>query len=266
LPISGTVDRATWAVLVEAGHVLGSRLLEHRSPMLRGDDVADLQQRLCALGFDTDRVDGIFGQLTARAVTEFQKNIGLSPDGVAGPATVDQLLRLGGLNSLTRSVTAVKDGESLRTSSGAERYRTIGLASLGVPEPFVEAIHQQLGRTGLTIHRLSGDERSDPAAANNLGVDLYLALAPRSEGAGYRTLFYSGYTYESASGKDLAHAIIAELVDEGDREAAVVGMAMPLLRETLMTAVIVEVPAVDDVERHASILSTAMTKAITTER
>ena len=36
--------------------------------MLRGDDVAELQQRLCTLGFDTGRIDGIFGDATVRAL------------------------------------------------------------------------------------------------------------------------------------------------------------------------------------------------------
>ena len=52
--------------------------------MLRGDDVAELQQRLSALGFDTGRVDGIFGDLTSAALGEFQRNVGLPVDGIAG--------------------------------------------------------------------------------------------------------------------------------------------------------------------------------------
>ena len=50
--------------------------------MLRGDDVAELQQRLCTLGFDTGRVDGIFGDATVRALGEFQRNAGLPVDGI----------------------------------------------------------------------------------------------------------------------------------------------------------------------------------------
>ena len=39
-----------------------------------GDDVAELQQRLSALGFDSGRVDGIFGDLTSAALGEFQRD------------------------------------------------------------------------------------------------------------------------------------------------------------------------------------------------
>ena len=51
LPASGVCDTATWMALVEAGYRAGDRLLYLRSPMLRGDDVADLQRSLGALGF-----------------------------------------------------------------------------------------------------------------------------------------------------------------------------------------------------------------------
>ena len=48
--------------------------------MLRGDDVAELQQRLGALGFDAGRVDGIFGAETATALEALQRNAGLPTD------------------------------------------------------------------------------------------------------------------------------------------------------------------------------------------
>ena len=43
-------------------------------PMLRGDDVAELQRRLNALGFDAGREDGIFGTDTNDALVEFQRS------------------------------------------------------------------------------------------------------------------------------------------------------------------------------------------------
>jgi len=68
LTADGMVGRETWRTMVDAGHLLGDRLLYHRMPMLHGDDVADLQRRLNAIGFDTGSVDGIFGATTLRAV------------------------------------------------------------------------------------------------------------------------------------------------------------------------------------------------------
>ena len=46
LETTGVCDINTWYALVEAGYRLGDRLLYLQSPMLRGDDVAELQKRL----------------------------------------------------------------------------------------------------------------------------------------------------------------------------------------------------------------------------
>jgi len=96
LAVDGVCGSQTWNALVEAGYRLGDRLLYHRTPMLRGDDVADLQSRLGNLGFFADRIDGIFGPLTAAATTDFQRNAGLTSDAICGPETVAALHRVGG--------------------------------------------------------------------------------------------------------------------------------------------------------------------------
>src|SRR5207237_2092923 len=99
LRIDGICGPQTWSALVEAGYRLGDRLLYHRTPMLRGDDVLDLQQKLNALGFDAGRGDGIFGPHTAEALRDFQRNVGAVPDAICGPesiAALDRLSRFGG--------------------------------------------------------------------------------------------------------------------------------------------------------------------------
>ena len=91
---TGTCDDPTWRALLEAEHQFGDRPLYLTAPMLRGDDVAALQLRLGALGFDAGRVDGIFGPNTQRAVREFQRNVDIIVDGVCARDTVEQLERL----------------------------------------------------------------------------------------------------------------------------------------------------------------------------
>jgi hypothetical protein len=54
----------------------------------RGSAVVTLQKALAALGFATGRPDGVFGQITAAAVVDFQQSNNLSPDGVVGTDTV----------------------------------------------------------------------------------------------------------------------------------------------------------------------------------
>lgn len=52
-----------------------------------GDDVYELQGRLKYLGFYNGKIDGVFGPKTHNAVTWFQWEFGLKPDGIVGPKT-----------------------------------------------------------------------------------------------------------------------------------------------------------------------------------
>jgi len=60
----------------------------------KGVDVKELQHNLGILGFDPGPIDGIFGQLTERAVKSFQKYCGLAVDGVVGWNTEHALFSL----------------------------------------------------------------------------------------------------------------------------------------------------------------------------
>lgn len=94
LSVTGFVDRATELALEEARWKLGDRSLRVQRPLLRGDDVATLQSRLVEMGFNPGRVDGIYGPNTERAVSEFQRSVGVVVDGICGPSTVISLMRL----------------------------------------------------------------------------------------------------------------------------------------------------------------------------
>jgi len=95
LSVDGAVGSATYRLLDEARWRLGDRLLTF-SPgsVMAGDDVVALQQRLLDLGFKVGRVDGRFGHQTELAVRDFQRNVGVPPDGTCGPATLKALSRL----------------------------------------------------------------------------------------------------------------------------------------------------------------------------
>jgi N-acetylmuramoyl-L-alanine amidase len=95
LIVDGAVGVGTYRILEEARWRLGDRLLTFvAGNLLAGDDVLALQQRLLDLGFKVGKVDGRFGHRTERAVRDFQRNVGVPPDGTCGPATLKALSRL----------------------------------------------------------------------------------------------------------------------------------------------------------------------------
>ncbi|MBQ8649040.1 MAG: spore cortex-lytic enzyme [Clostridia bacterium] len=57
----------------------------------RGDEVRQIQTVLKNQGYYTENVDGIYGTITKNAVIAFQKNNGLTADGIAGAKTLKAL-------------------------------------------------------------------------------------------------------------------------------------------------------------------------------
>ena len=54
----------------------------------RGQEVRRIQQKLRELGLYSGSVDGIYGTATQKAIRQFQKNCGLTVDGIAGRKTL----------------------------------------------------------------------------------------------------------------------------------------------------------------------------------
>ena len=177
LRVDGVCGRQTWSALVEAGRRLGDRFLYRRSPMLRGDDVAELQQRLSALGFDTGRVDGIFGDLTSVALGEFQRNAGLPVDGIAGAATVAELLRFGSRHDGSELVSAVRDRERLRQTPRTLAGRRVSIGEEGGLGATVGAVRRLLVGQGALVTTHHHPEGSIQASeANAAGAEVFVGI------------------------------------------------------------------------------------------
>ena len=56
-----------------------------------GEAVKGLQNALAARSYNVGAIDGIFGYGTETAVKEFQRQAGLTDDGIAGPRTWEAL-------------------------------------------------------------------------------------------------------------------------------------------------------------------------------
>lgn len=65
--------------------------LQLATPRFEGENVRLVQQRLLALGYQVGTVDGVFGPNTDAAVRAFQEGNQLTPDGIVGPQTWEQL-------------------------------------------------------------------------------------------------------------------------------------------------------------------------------
>lgn len=86
----------------------------------QGSEVKAIQEKLKERGVYKGNVDGIYGSGTQKAVKTFQKQQGLTQDGIAGPATLKKLgITIGGIpaanqtnvNLLARIISAEARGE-----------------------------------------------------------------------------------------------------------------------------------------------------------
>lgn len=242
LRVDGICGPQTWAALVEAGYRLGDRLLYLRQPMLRGDDVASLQRRLGALGFDAGRVDGIFGPATKRALDEFQRNTGLVVDGVGGPGTVEALERFGARGTEREPVAMVRELETLRQAPRTLQGRRVVLGDGGGLHAVLSATERVLKQSGAEVTVVHHPDQSEQAAeANAASGEVFLGLRLEPGGTSCTSAHYAGHRYESAGGRRLAQLVQAAVpAAVGVQDGGVRGMSIPLLKETRMPAVVCE--------------------------
>ncbi len=230
----GICGPGTWAALVEAGHRLGDRLLYLRTPYQRGEDVADVQRRLGALGFSAGRVDGILGPETAAAIRALQENLGLTADGICGPDTVAILGRIPAGDS--HSMEMLLERERLRGSPRLLRDTAI---ALGGADSLVVAAARQLRRRGAGVIVLAQRDGSAMAAAAN-GVDTSVLLDVHlADGEACEAFYFATEGFTSSGGKRLAEMLTGSLGDLlGQPATTPTGMRLPVLRESRMPAVV----------------------------
>lgn len=84
-----------------------------------GDEVKTLQKKLKELGYYNGEIDGIFGSQTQSAVKSFQRNVGITVDGIAGSQTL-LYLGLGGSGSTQNTQYSSSDVQLLAKVISAE--------------------------------------------------------------------------------------------------------------------------------------------------
>ena len=250
LPADGIVGPHTWRTLVRAGYTLGDRMLYHRVPMMRGDDVAELQRQLNALGFDAGKVDGIFGPDTPRAPLDFQSNRRMAEDGIAG-RTVASELRLMARATAKAGREVVREREWLaglpRTLVGQRIYvdafcrdERERIATWRAALTFARII-QDLGASPVMSRSIdtTPPERVRALRANRLGVDVIVSFAAPTSDGPCVSYFASAHSSSSA-GAHMAQAIAERL------HVPTLGRAIPMLKHTRPPAVVIATDPMDE--------------------
>jgi N-acetylmuramoyl-L-alanine amidase len=244
LPPDGIVGPETWRTLVDAGFGLGDRMLYHRIPMMRGDDVAEVQRRLNSLGFDAGKVDGNFGPDTLAAVLDFQSNRRMAEDGIVGRKVVAEL-------DLMARATAKPGREAVRERPWLAALPThiagqrIYVDAFCRPEEesaqcweaaleFATAVqnlgaHPLLSRSADT----APTERVRALRANRLDADFVVSFTHHAPDERSAVWYFSSQHSHSAAGEKVA-AIVADSLDLPSE-----GRASPILRETRPPAVVI---------------------------
>jgi N-acetylmuramoyl-L-alanine amidase len=258
LLVDGKVGLETWSHLVEAGFALGDRVLYLRQRMFRGDDVRDLQTKLNALGFHAGRADGIFGERCDRAVRDFQRNVGMRPDGIVGPDTLHALGRvlrpdevlsgamvreheaISRLNATLHGARVAVDPGHGSSDPGA--VGPSGLTEAEAAFLLSEAVVAELDRRGAKPLLLRGAADDPPVEerariANEWGAEALLSIHvnahsdPGAEGA--MCLYFGNEVAFSPSGQRLADLIQDELATRlGLKDGRTHRMSITILRET----------------------------------
>jgi N-acetylmuramoyl-L-alanine amidase len=259
----GIVGVTTWERLVEAGRHLGDRVLSTTAPLTRGDDVAELQERLAALGFDPGRVDGIYGAATRTAVAAFQRDAGLGADGVVGPSTLVELRRLAARHPRSTLVNEVKERSEMRRGHGTLDGLVVALGQSGGLDAVLEASARALRDRGAspTVVRES-DEHPLAMAANASRARCLVVVRLDPGAAGATGLYFQTERSESPAGRRLAESLAAATgralgVDDTTR-----GMALPVLRESRMPASVLEVGPLDRLVERAAQFADALADAL----
>ncbi|MBT8224782.1 MAG: N-acetylmuramoyl-L-alanine amidase [Dactylosporangium sp.] len=273
LTVDGVVAEETWRALEAARWQLGQRTLYHviADPIL-GDDVHQLQERLLEMGYDAGRTDGLYGRRTAKAVAQFQREVGLRSDGQCGPATIGALRRLGrkvvgGRPQLLRETEAFRAagpalvGKRIVIDPGhggtdpgvVIRDGAVRRTEAEIVFDIASRLEGRLAAAGMRVHLTRGPSgpaeltnTARAALANELGADLLISVhldgQGNSDAHGVATYHYgsmSGAT--STVGERLAALVQREIVVRtGLKDCRTHAKTWDLLRMTWMPAVRVD--------------------------
>jgi len=285
LRASGIVDQETWQELVDAGYKIGDRLLYLKNPPFRGDDVKMLQLWLKTLGFYPDNENGIFCQMTQKALIEFQENMDIHDDGIMGEQTLKHL------TGLQRIITEKKTSNFPYIKKDRDADHAVSTIIFDL-DPVAQSAEEgqpedpgEPGREGIAIcsgiidycrKMLEGygysavisSIKKKPGLttlfdrvknANSSGGELLVSIglnySSEKEANGCSCYYFKGLKSYSIGGYKLANSIQDRLVKNMDLlDCRVHGANYAILKNTEMVSVLVEPAFISNPEQKKNLL------------
>ena len=265
--VTGIVDDECWQELVDAGYFVGGRMLYLKEPPFRGDDVKTLQLWLKTLGFFKNNESGIFDKNTYNALTEFQKNMQLNPDGILGGDTLVHL------NSLKRIINekqssnfpiirdfkrkkdkkikvildyselpadAIKEKKGYHKNEMQICSRIADKCRVFLEEEKFEVI-ETVNKSGKFFPGLYSRIKRANKSKGDLLVSINLNYCPDPKASGSSCYYFKGLKSFSVGGKKIAEMIQEKLIKKLKMtDCRVHGTGYAILKDTSMTSVLVE--------------------------
>ena len=223
--------------------------------------MASLQASLNHVGFDCGRPDGILGPSTARALGDFQRNCGLTADGICGSMTVKMLEVVNRQSGTGPGVASVRESESMLSHDSLRTLRVV-VGQFGGLSSIARALSRALREGGAKV--MSTDEYEaavQAAAANRYGATLYIGFEAVPDKRSTIS-YFAVPAFESIGGRSFAKKVSSELASIVDPPPVLQGMRLAVLRETRMPAVLCSLGPVRDIVDSTDAIIEAVVRAV----
>ncbi len=267
LVVTGVMDQETWQELVDAGYKIGERMMYLKYPPFRGDDVRTLQFWLKTLGFYPYNENGIFCEKTHKALLEFQKNMNVADDGIAGEETVQNLksLRRIIMSKETSNFPLIKNiskekklqenriildySENIEDMRSSREYLS---EKIYILSSIVNFCRDMLSRNGIeTLISISGDEKQNVflydrveyinKSSSDLLVSMDLNYSVDKNASGSSCFYFKGLKSYSIGGHRIANMIQDKLVSNLEvMDCRTNGANYAILKATNLVSVLVK--------------------------
>lgn len=130
---------------------------------MSGEDVRFMQTKLKEFGFFKEKIDGFFGQNTLVSVTNFQRELGLKPDGVVGSMTWSNIINFeqkkNSINELNKTKPVVSTSQDIPFK--VSYIGDNGLRIYDCPLNDDEYVKKETKKETIYLHHTAGGSRPD---------------------------------------------------------------------------------------------------------